>query len=138
MLRQIYIRDGEFKGHSYIKQIPWGENWYYDKFGRFPNKDDVIIFSEHDEETNQYSICLGLVIFTAPHITSYGKPIHSFYIAPLRNPNDKKKGEKFVKFLGKTGLAAYSPFWDLSYIRANDNIVLLDSYIFTLKFPHIL
>ena len=120
----------------YFRQEPWGEDWYYDKFGRYPSLGDVIVYSEYDGD--RYSMCLGLVIYSAPSIMSFGKPIFSFYVAPLRNPSEKKEGERFIKFYEKTGLAAYSPLIDLAYLRSNDNIVLLDSYIFTLVSPHIL
>ena len=70
--------------------------------------------------------------------TLIGRKIEEFEKSGMSFEEVVEEGEKFVKFLGKTGLAAYSPFLDLSYIRANDNIVLLDSYIFTLMSPHIL
>ena len=138
MLKKCYIKEGVYSGHSYYKNLPWGDDWYFDKFGRYPELGDIIIYSEFDEDTEKYKLKFGIILYYNSHKSSSKRTITVFYFAPLKNKACREDYERVVGDYGTTGLAAFSPFIDLSYIRTNDNIVLLDRFLFSAVSPHML
>lgn len=140
MTSKTTTKGSKLRGHTYYREEPYQDDWWYDRFGREPELGDYFVYTTIDQE-GKHRLHLGCV-YMANWFTKknkWGKIYYKKYVlyyAKIRGSKVPYPGEKLVETM-KNGLSVFSPFYELVKIRQPNGIFLLKPEMVTSVLPHI-